>query len=68
VNDADFGPVLGVEARIETTTEDATVTHVHNAPRGANGPVVLGQIGPAQEADAPRIVLNHGGSWTVSGV
>ena len=67
VNGADFGPVLGVGARTETTTDDVTVMHVHNASHGAKGPVVFGQIGPTQDADAPSIVLNHGGPWTVSG-
>ena len=68
VSGVDFGPVLGMEAQTETTADDVTIMHVHNAPRGANGPVVFGQIGPAQDADDLSIVLNHDGSWTVSGV
>ena len=68
VSGVDFGPVLGMEAQTETTADDVTIMHVHNAPRGANGPVVFGQIGPAQDADDLGIVLNDDGSWTVSGV
>lgn len=68
VSGVDFGPVLGMGAQTETTADDVTVMHVHNAPRGANGPVVFGQIGPAQDADDLSIVLNDDGSWTVSGV
>ncbi len=68
VEGVDFGPVLGLEPQTETTADDVTVMHVHNAPRGANGPVVFGQIGPAQDADDLDIALNDDGSWTVSGV
>ena len=64
----DFGPVLGMDAQTETTADDVTIMHVHNAPGGANGPVVFGQIGPAQDADDLGIVLNDDGSWTVNGV
>ena len=68
VTGVDFGPVLGMEPQTETTADDVTIMHVHNAPRGANGPVVFGQIGPAQDADDLSIVPNDDGSWTVSGV
>ncbi len=68
VSGVDFGPVLGMDAQTETTTDDVTIMHVHNAPRGVAGPVVVGQIGPAQDADDLSIVLNYDGSWTVSGV
>lgn len=68
VKGVDFGPVLGLDPQTETTADDVTIMHVHNAPRGANGPVVFGQIGPAQDGDDLCIVLNDDGSWTVSGV
>ncbi len=68
VSGVDFGPVLGLDAQTETTADDVTIMHVHNAPRGVNGPVVFGQIGPAQDADDLSIVPNDDGSWTVSGV
>jgi serralysin len=68
VTGVDFGPVLGLDPQTETTADDVTIMHVHNASRGVNGPVVFGQIGPAQDADDLRIVLNDDGSWTVSGV
>lgn len=67
VEGVDFGPVLGMEPQTETTADDVTIMHVHNAPGGANGPVVFGQIGPAQDADDLAIALNDDGSWTVSG-
>jgi serralysin len=67
VNGVDFGPVLGKEPQTETTADDVTILHVHNAERGVNGPIVFGQIGPAQDEDDLKIELNHDGSWTVSG-
>jgi serralysin len=67
VTGVDFGPVLGLTPQTATTADDVTIMHVHNAARGANGPVVFGQIGPAQDGDDLRIVLNDDGSWTVSG-
>ena len=68
VSGVDFGPVLGMEAQTETTADDVTIMHVHNAPRGVNGPVVFGQICPAQHPDDLSIVLNDDCSWTLSGV
>ncbi len=68
VTGVDFGPVVGLGPQTETTADDVTIMHVHNAPRDVNGPVVFGQIGPAQDADDLGIVLNDDGSWTVSGV
>ena len=68
VSGVDFGPVLGMEAQTETTADDVTIMHVHNADRGVNGPIVFGQIGPAQDPDDLSIVPNDDGSWTVSGV
>ena len=47
VTGVDFGPVLGQEPQTETTADDVTILHVHNAERGVNGPIVFGQIGPA---------------------
>src|SRR5918998_1426441 len=63
------GPAfLGMAPQTATTADDVTIMHVHNAGRGTNGPVVFGQIGPAQDGDDLRIVLNADGPWTVSGV
>jgi hypothetical protein len=67
VSGVDFGPVLGLDPQTESTADDVTIMHFHNAPRGVNGPVVFGQIGPAQDGDDLSIVLNDDGSWTVSG-
>jgi serralysin len=68
VSGVDFGPVLGLEPQTETTADDVTIMHVHNAPSGANGAIVFGHIGPAQDEDDLSIVLNEDGSWTVRGV
>ena len=66
----DFGLATGGPAQTPDTIDDATRTHFHNAARGANGSIVFGQIGPAQEqddADDLDVVLNADGSWTISG-
>jgi serralysin len=68
VRGLDFGPVLGLEAQTAATADDVTNMHVHNAPRGVNGPVVFGQITPPHDSDDLCIVLNDDASWTVSGV
>jgi len=68
VRGLDFGPALGMEPQTADTADDVTSMHVHNAPRGVAGPVVFGQIGPAQDNDDLSIVPNGDGSWTVSGV
>jgi hypothetical protein len=68
VRGLDFGPVLGIGAETETTSDDVTNMHVHSAPRGMAGSVVFGQIGPAQDNDDLSIVPNGDGSWTISGV
>src|SRR5262245_8520454 len=63
----DFGLASGGPAQTATTLDDATGSHFHNNVRGANGPVVFGQIHPEQDNDDLSIVLNKDGSWTVSG-
>jgi Ca2+-binding RTX toxin-like protein len=63
----DFGPALGLPAQTANTADDVTSHHVHNAPRGTNGSIVFGQIGPAQDNDDLLILPNADGSWTVSG-
>jgi Ca2+-binding RTX toxin-like protein len=68
VQGLDFGTALGREPQTADTTDDVTVMHVHNAARGAPGPVVSGQIGPAQDADDISFTLNADGSWTVRGI
>jgi len=74
VSGLDFGPVLGLEPQTETEADDVTNMHVHNAPRGENGPVVFGQIAPEHDDDdlgieleVQDVVPNGDGSWTVSG-
>jgi Ca2+-binding RTX toxin-like protein len=67
VSGLDFGPVLGLPEQTADTSDDITNFHVHNAPRGANGAVVFGQIAPNHDTDDLRIALNADGSWTVQG-
>ena len=60
VSGLDFGPVLSsirfpVPAQTADTSDDVTNFHVHNAPRGTNGPVVFGQISPNHDPDDLRI-------------
>lgn len=68
VRGVDFGPVLGMGPQTETTNDDVTNAHFHNAARGVAGPVVFGQINPAQDNDDLSVVLNDDGSWTISGI
>ena len=67
VDGVDYGPVTGGQAQTPTTRDDVISTHFHNAERGENGPVVFGQINPAQDEDDLSIVLNKNDTWTVSG-
>jgi hypothetical protein len=75
VRGLDFGPVRGLPEQTATTADDVTNMHVHNAARGVAGPVIFGQIGPAQDNDDLSIVQlktfdvtpNGDGSWIVSG-
>jgi CHRD domain len=63
----DYGPAAGLPPQTPATDDDVTNTHFHNQVRGANGAVVFGQIGPAQDPDDFTIVANADGSWTLSG-
>jgi serralysin len=67
IEGVDYGPATGGPAQTPSTLDDVTSTHFHNQVRGANGPVVFGQINPAQDNDDLLIALNADGSWTVSG-
>ena len=64
----DAAPLLGMAPQTADPTDDVTNMHVHNAPRGAAGPVVFGQANPAQDADDLSILPNPDGSWTARGV
>jgi CHRD domain len=74
VHGLDFGPITGAGETTPSTADDVTNAHFHNAPPGVAGPVVFGQIGPAQDNDdlviehADSVVQNADGSWTLSGI
>jgi Ca2+-binding RTX toxin-like protein len=70
----DFGPATGAPPQTPETDDDVINAHFHNQVRGVAGPVVFGQINPAQDDDdlsivqnADAVVQNADGSWTVSG-
>jgi Ca2+-binding RTX toxin-like protein len=70
----DFGPATGAPPQTPETDDDVTNAHFHNEVRGVAGPVVFGQIAPAQDNDdltivqnADAVAQNADGSWTVSG-
>ncbi len=68
VSGLDIGAALGTTPQTEDPADDVTSMHVHNAARGASGPVVFGQIGPAQDADDLVVTPNADGSWTARGI
>jgi serralysin len=67
IEGVDYGPAIGDPAQTPSTDDDVISTHFHNEARGVNGPVVFGQINPAQDNDDLAITLNADGSWMVSG-
>ncbi|XIA68006.1 hypothetical protein ACFIOY_01420 [Bradyrhizobium sp. TZ2] len=67
IDGLDFGLATGGPAQTPSTADDVAGMHFHNEVRGANGPVVFGQIHPAQDDDDLAIAQNADGSWMVSG-
>jgi serralysin len=67
IEGVDYGPATGRPPQTAATDDDVVSTHYHNQVRGMNGPVVFGQINPAQDNDDLAIFPNPDGSWTVSG-
>ena len=63
----DFGPVTGGPAQTPTVDDDVTRVHFHSQVQGVNGPIVFGQIDPANDPDDFDIELNADGSWSLSG-
>jgi len=68
VSGLDFGELIDGTPQTPSTDDDVTGLHIHNAPRGENGPVVFGQINPNQDDDDISFVLNQDGSTTISGI
>ena len=67
IEGVDYGLATGGQAQTPSPLDDVISTHFHNEVRGTNGPVVFGQINPAQDNDDLEITENADGSWTVSG-
>jgi serralysin len=67
VEGVDYGPAKADPPQTPETEDDVVSTHFHNEDRGANGPVVFGQVNPAHDSDDLTILENSDGSWTVSG-
>ena len=63
----DFGPVTGGPAQTPTDDDNVTRVHFHSQVQGVNGPIVFGQISPANDPDDFDIELNADGSWSLSG-
>jgi serralysin len=66
IQGVDFGPATGDPPQTPRTDDDVTRVHFHSQVSGVNGPIVFGQIDPANDPDL-SIVLNPDHSWTVSG-
>jgi serralysin len=68
VSGLDFVGIPGTTPETPETTDDVISMHVHNEARGAAGPVVFGQINPAQDNDDLTIEQQESGAWTISGI
>ena len=69
VSGLDFGEFIGDGTPQTPETDDDVVgLHIHNAPRGENGPIVFGVINPNQDDDDVTFTLNDDGSTTISGI
>jgi len=67
IQGVDFGPATGGRSETRATDDDVTRMHFHNNAPGVNGPIVFGQIDPAQDADDLTIVSHPHDIWSVSG-
>ena len=69
VTGLDFGAILGGPAQTSNPNDNVTNFHVHNQAPGIAGPVVFGQIGPAQDTTGTAFsaVINVNGSTTLKG-
>ena len=69
VTGLDFGTVLGGPAQTASPTDDVTSLHVHSENPGQPGPIVFGQIGPAEDITGVTFSasINLNGSTTFKG-
>ena len=69
VTGLDWGVALGGPAQTVNPNDDVTNLHVHSENPGFAGPVVFGQIGPAQDTTGVTFsaVINGNGSTTFQG-
>jgi len=67
IQGVDFGPATGGPPQTPATDDDVTRIHFHNNAPGVNGPIVFGQIDPAQDSDDLAIVRHPHDTWSVSG-
>ena len=74
VTGLDFGGVIDGTPITDTTDDDVTRIHIHNAARGVNGGVVFGLIDTVaaeldgQDSDDLTITVNDDGSVTLTGI
>ena len=74
VSGLDFGQIINGTAQTADPNDDVTRIHIHNAPRGENGPVVFGLVdlitaaNNGQDSDDLQITQNADGSVTLRGI
>jgi len=59
-----YGLDIG-DIRTPEPDDNITGTHLHNAPAGANGPVVFGMIGPQHDVVDRKITINDGNAGSI---
>lgn len=64
VTGVDYGPLFGQAPLTPGTEDDVTLTHIHQADRGVNGPVIFDIPGD----DDLTVTFNADGSATLTGV
>jgi 2',3'-cyclic-nucleotide 2'-phosphodiesterase (5'-nucleotidase family) len=68
VEGLDFGSILGLDPQTpDTTADDVTMLHLHEAAAGENGSVVFGILSPNQDPEL-SFTINQDGSTTLKGI